>query len=450
MNQRGTFGMLALLGALAALLLIVGLVLLTRQMDHAQASREKALIAAQLDTNIKTSAMSVTSAAKNDEAILRLDHRVDKAWAAETYRHQTGEVWIYTLSGRDQLISGGHLSTFRNGALVRLEHSLPRQVAMLRDRANMASGATVNLFWHEGRLYSLMMAPFKPSTAGLKLKNKRPPVLIAVTPFDIFIRDYLVGTGLSGLNLEPADYAGLGQPLINAFGQQVATMTWRQDHPGADLLRIVMFPALALGGAFAALLIFTLRRAAEEQENLIRSEARANYLALHDQLTGLANRRYLLIELARFVERAQRTGRGCSLLLVDLDGFKSVNDTYGHQSGDDLLVEVSRRLRERCEHGLFCARLGGDEFVILMESDHIAEVMRLAEAILNALASPIELAQAVVQTGGSIGVSQSFGETPAEALMQQADQALYWAKDNGRNCYCFFPLNLEGALLRRA
>ncbi len=166
------------------------------------------------------------------------------------------------------------------------------------------------------------------------------------------------------------------------------------------------------------------------------AEIRLAHLALHDPLTGLPNRRALAEALERTIARSQRSGMPLAVLALDLDGFKAINDRYGHPAGDATLLEVSDRLRQIIRRSDFVARLGGDEFaVIASELNGPAPVSRLARRIGAALSSPIALRDAVAEIAVSIGVAfyPGDGET-TEELLSRADAALYAAKRDRVGC----------------
>jgi diguanylate cyclase (GGDEF)-like protein/PAS domain S-box-containing protein len=164
-----------------------------------------------------------------------------------------------------------------------------------------------------------------------------------------------------------------------------------------------------------------------------RSEERIEYLALHDPLTDLQNRRALAGSIDRMISRARR-GSPATLLLLDLDNFKVVNDTVGHGSGDQLLVELASLLARDLRSGDEIARLGGDEFVILLEGIPV-EVGRLTAERLRRTVDDhrFEVAGRVFELGISIGVVPIDGLSDAASILSMADSALYTAKERGRN-----------------
>lgn len=175
------------------------------------------------------------------------------------------------------------------------------------------------------------------------------------------------------------------------------------------------------------------RALAEANQLLQESEARMTDLAQHDPLTGLANRNLLFDRLEHAMQRARREQSKVAVLLIDLDGFKTVNDTFGHNGGDRLLCEISRRLLENVRTSDTVARFGGDEFVVICESMDMDNVTYVAEKILSALAFPIALAGTEISLGGSIGIA-TWPEHGIEVseLLHAADLAMYSAKHQGR------------------
>ncbi|WP_426571151.1 putative bifunctional diguanylate cyclase/phosphodiesterase [Aquihabitans sp. McL0605] len=182
-----------------------------------------------------------------------------------------------------------------------------------------------------------------------------------------------------------------------------------------------------------------------------RAEAatRLAWQAFHDSLTGLPNRALLNDRLGHAVDRARRLGDLTALLFLDLDRFKLVNDSMGHEAGDQLLVEVAQRLEGVVRAGDTVARLGGDEFVVLVESvGETEEVIALAQRVGEVVAAPIQLPQGMVTVTASIGIAYDSGRG-SEHLLRDADTALYRAKEKGRNRYHVFTESLRTAALRR-
>jgi two-component system cell cycle response regulator len=166
-----------------------------------------------------------------------------------------------------------------------------------------------------------------------------------------------------------------------------------------------------------------------------RNSAAMSHLALHDSLTGLPNRRLLDDRISIALAHARRARTLVALMYVDLDGFKEINDTWGHDYGDQLLQLVSQRLLAAARSEDTVARIGGDEFILVLgDLSSLQDVHATAQKIIDAVASPYVIQQAELSITASIGISLS-GSAPAEGLIRVADAALYEAKRNGKNRY---------------
>ena len=182
-----------------------------------------------------------------------------------------------------------------------------------------------------------------------------------------------------------------------------------------------------------------------------RTEARAQFLALHDPLTGLPNRAHLMQRFEEEVHRLRAGREQAALVFIDLDHFKDVNDTLGHAAGDALLVEIARRLRHAVSGSDLVARLGGDEFLLLLASrDARATVNALRDRLMRAIAEPMDLGGHQVQVTPSLGVSVYPDDgQDIETLLRHADLAMYTAKERGRNALSFYEAGMSDALQRR-
>jgi diguanylate cyclase (GGDEF)-like protein len=181
------------------------------------------------------------------------------------------------------------------------------------------------------------------------------------------------------------------------------------------------------------------------------AESRLAHLALHDSLTGLPNRARLRDRLAQELASLRRSGRSAALLLLDLDGFKAVNDTLGHGAGDALLQKVAARLRAQVRETDVAARLGGDEFAVLQTGDgQPTAATALAERLVAELSLPFEVDGQMVRIGASIGVALApqDGDEP-DQLLRHADLALYRAKADGRGTHRFFEVGMDQRMRTR-
>lgn len=215
---------------------------------------------------------------------------------------------------------------------------------------------------------------------------------------------------------------------------------WTPDHA-------LVILACVLTGTLAVLAwVVVLRRRVELQANLLReSEERFRHMALHDALTGLATRLVLQDRLGVALERAKRLQTGLGLLMLDLDGFKGINDTFGHHAGDEVLRTAANRLTDAVRSSDTVVRMGGDEFVVLLTDlagPKAAETV--AANMVAALAQPVSFDGAEVPISVSIGICTSFTVgLDAETLLRQADAALYSAKAQGRNCFHVFAVDAD-------
>ncbi len=168
-----------------------------------------------------------------------------------------------------------------------------------------------------------------------------------------------------------------------------------------------------------------------------RAEEQIEFHAYHDVLTHLPNRKLFADRLTQSISRARRSSKPLAVMFVDLDHFKSINDTLGHEAGDELLQEMALRLRANVRDDDTVARLGGDEFtIILAELRQPEDAVSVAEKIINAVEQPLTIAGTSVEVSASIGIAL-FPEdgSDAESLLRNADSAMYRAKEAGRNTY---------------
>lgn len=174
-------------------------------------------------------------------------------------------------------------------------------------------------------------------------------------------------------------------------------------------------------------------------------ESELDRIAHYDQLTGLPNRRLLIDRLDQAMSRAARENKLLAIAYVDLDGFKPINDQYGHAIGDRLLVEVSHRLKDTLRSSDTLARLGGDEFVMLLsELDHREACLHSLERALSAVSSPVIIDGIALEITASIGVTlYPSDNNSGDTLLRHADRAMYTAKQAGKNGYHLFDPELD-------
>jgi diguanylate cyclase len=206
---------------------------------------------------------------------------------------------------------------------------------------------------------------------------------------------------------------------------------------------------ISLAGLSAALTISVLDSRLESRTAVLATSlANANqeltYLALHDNLTKLPNRILLQDRLHQAIQNARREHGRFSLLFLDLDGFKAVNDAFGHHIGDALLSEVAVRIAVNVRASDTLARIGGDEFVLLANTGDPADVANMAEKLLEVIRRPYQIEGHELLVSASIGISIYMDdERQQHELLMNADAAMYHAKSAGRDRYCFFESSMS-------
>lgn len=266
----------------------------------------------------------------------------------------------------------------------------------------------------------------------------------------------------------PIGRAVRGEELVifEDFQNDPDAAPWRQQAREAGYAAVAAAPIYEEGAVVGALAVYAARSGYFNDEVLglleelaadisyaldrFRLQEHTHYLATHDLTTGLLNRNALLERVEAALARWRRLGGWVAVVFIDLDGFKPVNDRYGHAAGDVLLAEVGRRLTAITREMDSVCRQGGDEFVILLpriEGPEEAELV--GSRVLEALARPYELEQGRAQISASIGISlcPEHGDS-AEALIHAADTAMYAAKAGGRGRLCLYDPEISGAPAR--
>jgi diguanylate cyclase (GGDEF)-like protein len=249
-----------------------------------------------------------------------------------------------------------------------------------------------------------------------------------------FARDF----GLANLHWQEPGEATPPTSLALESGNEASlgTLAWRVDLPGTAMLRET---APALAGAvvaFGLLTAIVLGRARRTAHLLHVAQTQAT----HDPLTGLPNRLLLMDRLDQAMARIRREPGEVAVLYLDLDGFKAVNDRFGHAHGDAVLIETARRLRRCARESDTVARLGGDEFAVVQSAGIQPEAAEaLCRRLLEALSAPMVIGGREVEVGASVGAAFGPGDaTDPAQLLRLADKALYMAKGSGRGTFRLF------------
>ncbi len=344
------------------------------------------------------------------------------------------------------VLAGAELNYERFGRLV-LRDGLWRTVALRpwRDANNEVIGVIG---------VSMAVQELKNSTEKLRVANERLSSHMDNSPLLVIDLDAQLNITHCSVRLrqmfgqEPDDLTG--RNVLDALGglrtEALRTSFERLQRGEESRNRVESVHALADGSLvhcewFNSALtdaegqVTSIMSLVEDVSARVAAESQLRRMALHDQLTGLHNRASLEERVASALARAQRSGAAVSLLFVDLDGFKSINDRHGHAAGDRVLSEVATRLLGCVRAADTVARLGGDEFVILLEPDDHAEGPDVVvERIFAALGSDIDVGGDKATIGASIGIAQHpSGPCTAADLLKSADAAMYEAKRAGKD-----------------
>lgn len=219
--------------------------------------------------------------------------------------------------------------------------------------------------------------------------------------------------------------------------------------PASDEVDAVVVGLNMLGEELQALTGDLEQRVAERTRELALAREELERLALHDGLTGLANRTLLAQRLEQALTRAAQGGTPPAVLVLDLDGFKAVNDGFGHIVGDQLLVAVAARLRAAVGDGDTVARLGGDEFAIVVEDPAPDGVLDLATKVQHAVAAPAYVDADTCVVGASIGVCFAVAGHTSATVLGDADTAMYAAKNQARGSVAVFESTMGRAAVTR-
>jgi diguanylate cyclase (GGDEF)-like protein/PAS domain S-box-containing protein len=280
-------------------------------------------------------------------------------------------------------------------------------LSRLRTQTPGASKGPIHKVWGSN-------APVWIADVAQDINMRRGPAALKAGLHTIFAFPILVGEEFYG--------------VIELFGREV-----RQPDP--ELVGV----AHAIGSQLGQ---FMARKAAEQ--NL-------RFVASHDPLTGLFNRNIFDERLHQALAQAARFERSLSLLFIDLDGFKLINDTHGHNAGDALLAELAARLRNTLREGDVIGRMGGDEFVVLIEEfTEVSQVAEVAKKLLDTVTRPFVLHGQSCQVTASLGISIYPDDgSDAQTLLKNADMAMYLVKQQGKNSFRFYSPQMNVHLMER-
>jgi diguanylate cyclase (GGDEF)-like protein/PAS domain S-box-containing protein len=270
---------------------------------------------------------------------------------------------------------------------------------------------------------------FEQNAAGVCVSEVDGPIIDCNLTFAAMLgypRSELIGLDAAEIYIRPADRIDLVSLLRDATTLNSAEVELRKKD-GQPMWALMN---LTISGERIHTTVVDIsdRKRAEEQ---------IEFHAYHDPLTKLPNRKLFTDRLTQSLSRARRSGKSVAVMFVDLDHFKSINDTLGHEAGDELLCQMAARLGGSIREDDTVARIGGDEFtIILAELRHPEDAVNVAEKVIKAVQQPLMIAGTSIEISASIGIALFPDDgADAESLLRNADSAMYRAKESGRNTY---------------
>lgn len=259
--------------------------------------------------------------------------------------------------------------------------------------------------------------------------------LLRVNRYDCLLFDYRLG-GRNGLELiKKIQSEGLSHaPIVMLSGLDDERVMLNCLKEGAQ-------DFLLKSEITTNSLVRAIRYAQERKQIALQMR----FLAQHDTLTGLANRSLFIDSVKRAIMQARRDNSYFALIFIDVDNFKNINDTLGHEAGDELLTTIAQRIKASIRGEDIVGRLGGDEFSVLMSGVTTqSALIKIAQQLLESIREPVILYNKTIHTSISLGIATyPTCSDEASALIKCADLAMYKAKQNGRNNYCFYSEDLQ-------
>ena len=466
---------LVIFGLLVTLLSLVGGVgwwAVSRIDEGSQERQARALLRGLAEIEARIPVEQDSSAVWND-AVLNLisgnqdwiaDNLVD--WMSSYFGHNR----VYLLDAGDDLVRAAHDGMVQPAeafepdkpVIQPLVSALRRQIASLAPSrtdstdAIAGSGLLERMVLGDGAVGIVSVRPVIPDDSS-ELSQMSGSEFIHVS---IKLIDQTVSAAISenyslaGLRFDTdlaPDPARASLPVLSSAGRVLGFFSWDPFRPATQLV-VDTAPVIALSAVSVLLvLIALLRRLSLTAARLRVSQAEAHFLAFHDPLTRVANRALFEERLERAIVNSRRLHSPLALHAIDLDRFKSVNDSLGHPAGDELLRQVAGRMEKLVSEVDTIARLGGDEFsIVQVDVGSVEDALRLGQTILSALERPFDLNGQEVSISGSVGiVYSSDAEQDAVDLVRQADVALYEAKTSGRARYELYAGELDQAVQQR-
>jgi diguanylate cyclase len=458
----------------------VGVLSSALRANRFSADSEKQLILRSIDENAERGLRHLQSVASMPQAITKIRDSYDAAWVDR----RVGQ-WLETFYNFEFVAvfgSDGRTEYFRSrvggeGAPANLTAQLAPTTDILRGRLIGQPRRTVLVSPRDlskptnavAVVQSLMGKPAIVAAVAIGGEansangNDRAPIVASVKYIDtrllakiaerlqvdgLHVAEPMAGTTDAAAAAADDDHV---IELAGADGTAIARLVWRPKRPGgAVIMSVVPFVTVAFV-AFALLIIFIMRHMQRTAAAIAAGERQLRHLALHDPVCGLPNRIYFSERLERAIVEVLNGGPTAAVFYIDLDHFKDVNDTLGHHIGDELILNVTRRLSQIMRDDDLVARLGGDEFAIIMTcaSDNYS-LQAIADRILTAICAPFIVSGHGINIGASIGIAVIDScIQDARDILRYADMALYRAKNEGRNRACIYDAAMDADLSNR-
>ena len=278
---------------------------------------------------------------------------------------------------------------------------------------------------------------------GTSLPSPRPVLLLAIRLDSAYLQLISKQYRLKEFRFTTEEKSSITESsikIISPLNKTLGILSWEPDNPGNLVLSKIQFPLFILIVVITFIvfyIIYTSRATALRLEKAYEDLA---YNANHDALTGLINRRLFEELLIQTVHSVKRNNICCALLCIDLDDFKGVNDSFGHKTGDQLLIKVAERIKKSIRESDIVARMGVDEFVVILQNQsNFIDIEAAVYKIIMNISQPVVILGNEVQVGASIGIVMipDDGIDP-DSLMTKADLALYSCKGRERNTFRFY------------
>ncbi|MGL4489579.1 MAG: bifunctional diguanylate cyclase/phosphodiesterase [Rhizobiaceae bacterium] len=397
--------------------------------------------------------------AKWDDAVLKVYGNADSEWLLDTWGNSTADQnydssFIVDEDGKtlaafsDGKVSDASVDTYFGPEFESLVATLPGDAKTFK--------VATSLFETPKGIAVVSLAPILPLSDEVSLPISRPRLLAfskTLTPEQLAAlgeRTVIKGLKIVANPIEQSPFV----QLKRFNGSSLGYLTWIEDRPGDKAKSAIQLPALLAIGAMILCMILLMSFSSRLSTRLQKSQRRAWAVANHDTLTELPNRLAITTQLGgKFEEMKDGSIHEITVLIADLDGFKEVNDTYGHQVGDQLLKEVASGLRTiAAGFSGVLGRLGGDEFAFIVDGENshlLAE--DISKSSLAFVGYPFDIDGRTVRVGISIGIATNTD--PAinfDELMRRADVAMYAAKAQGKNQYYAYHPELDAERNARA